>query len=243
MCNLFRSSSQRRRWIGAPTDARTGCPSRGVLALAGRLSWRLHCWWPVESPGEILARHYADADNDDTILPPWRRCSRRSRLHLVAMVVLVLASSSQEKSLLGIVPVPSTTTFEDVAFLLGGIDERLLALLLVLSATLKVKAGALPRSSLFMGEPHSSSLLFMGEAALAVGCYHDSMSVLLWRLCFVDALLVGGAIKSNAGWCFHRFRHSPSRIPPLGQHWMAVRGTRMCCQMSSPVYQFQGRSS
>ena len=85
------------------------------------------------------------------------------------MVVLVLASSSQEKSLLGIVPVPSTTTFEDVAFLLGGIDERLLALLLVLSATLKVKAGALPRSSLFMGEPHSSSLLFMGEAG--IGCW------------------------------------------------------------------------
>ena len=90
----------------------------------------------MESPGEILAQHYADADNDDTILPPWRRCSRRSRPHLVAMVVLVLASSSQEKSLLGIVPVPSTTTSEDVVFLLGGVDVRLLALL-VLSATLR----------------------------------------------------------------------------------------------------------
>jgi len=38
-----------------------------------------------------------------------------------------------------------------------------------LSATLEVKAGALPRSSLFMGEPHSSSLLFMGEAG--IGCW------------------------------------------------------------------------
>jgi len=55
---------------------------------------------------------------------------------LVAMVVLILSSSSQEKSLLGIVPVPSTTASEDVVFLLGGVDVRLLALL-VLSATLR----------------------------------------------------------------------------------------------------------
>ena len=56
--------------------------------------------------------------------------------------------------------------------------------------------------------------------ALAVGCYPDSVSVLLWCLCFIYALLVGGAIKSNAEWCFHRFRHSPSRIPPPG--WQYV---------------------
>ena len=56
---------------------------------------------------------------------------------LVAMVALVLSSSSQEKSLLGIEPVPSTTTSKDLAFLLGGADVRLLTLLLVLSATLR----------------------------------------------------------------------------------------------------------
>ncbi|RLN11932.1 hypothetical protein C2845_PM09G02220 [Panicum miliaceum] len=54
----------------------------------------------------------------------------------VVMVVPVLASSNQEISLLGIVPVPSTAMSEDVAILLGGVDERLL-LLLVLSATLR----------------------------------------------------------------------------------------------------------
>ena len=70
-------------------------------------------------------------------LPPWRVVCDVPVHILVAMVALVLSSSSQEKSLLGIEPVPSATTSKDLAFLLGGADVRLLALLLVLSATLR----------------------------------------------------------------------------------------------------------
>ncbi|KAG2549175.1 hypothetical protein PVAP13_9KG175600 [Panicum virgatum] len=65
-------------------------------------------------------------------------------------------------------------------------------------------------------------------------------SALFRHLCSVDALLVGGASKSHAGWCFHRFRHSPSRIPPLGWRWMVVRGARRSCRCH---HQLQGRSS
>nr|TKW12726.1 hypothetical protein SEVIR_5G054550v2 [Setaria viridis] len=76
----------------------------------------------------------------------------------------------------------------------------------------------------------SSSLLFRLRLALVVGWCCGSASVLFRHLCSVDALLVGGASKSNAGWCFHRFRHSSSRIPPLGWRWMVVRGARRSCR-------------
>jgi hypothetical protein len=38
----------------------------------------------------------------------------------------------------------------------------------------------------------------------------------------------------------HRFRHSPSRIPPLGRHWMMVRRAQMCGRC---YHWLQGRSS
>ena len=53
-------------------------------------------------------------------------------------------------------------------------------------------------------------------SALVVGRCCDLASVLLWCLCFVDALFVDGVSKSNVGCCFHHFHHSPSRFPPIG---------------------------
>ncbi|KAG2654328.1 hypothetical protein PVAP13_1NG487419 [Panicum virgatum] len=76
--------------------------------------------------------------------------------------------------------------------------------------------------------------------ALVGGCCRGSASILPWCLCFVDALLVDGGKKSNAGWCFHSFHHSSSRFPPLGWHWMVVRGARMYCRCR---LRLQGRLS
>jgi hypothetical protein len=64
----------------------------------------------------------------------------------------------------------------------------------------------------------------MVGVALVVGCYCGLKSSLHWRLCFIDALLVGSDRKLIVGWCYHRFLHSPSRITPLGWRRMTVRG-------------------
>jgi hypothetical protein len=48
-----------------------------------------------------------------------------------------------------------------------------------------------------------------------------------WRLYFVDALLLVVTENQLSGGVIHRFRHSPSRIPPLGWRRMTVRGAHM----------------
>ncbi|KAG2560072.1 hypothetical protein PVAP13_8KG027351 [Panicum virgatum] len=99
--------------------------------------------------------------------------------------------------------------------------------LLALSATSRSRRIAWRIPLLFVG---AASLLFLGDAG--IGWW-----LLSW---FVDALLVDGGKKSNAGWCFHSFHHSSSRFPPLGWRWMVVRGARMCCRCH---LRLQGRLS
>jgi hypothetical protein len=62
------------------------------------------------------------------------------------------------------------------------------------------------------------SLLFMVGVALVVGYCCGLKSSLHWRLCFVDALLVGGDRKPIAGWC-----HPPLSPFPFkdSSPWMA----------------------
>ena len=91
-------------------------------------------------------------------------------------------------------------------------------------------------SKVYALSPPDSSLT---RRALAAICRRGPVNVLLWRLCFVGVLL-GGASKSIAGWCFHSYCHSPSRVPPLGWRRMAVRGARMCCRCR---HQLQRRPS
>ena len=74
-----------------------------------------------------------------------------------------------------------------------------------------------------------------------VGLPRGLASASIWRLYSVDAPLVDGVIKSYAGWCFHIFCHSPTRLPPLVQRWMVVGGARMCYKRC--YHQLQGGSS
>ncbi|KAG2640537.1 hypothetical protein PVAP13_2KG109364 [Panicum virgatum] len=71
-------------------------------------------------------------------------------------------------------------------------------------------------SKVYALSPPDFSLM---RRALAAGCHRCSVNVLLWCLCFVGILL-SGASKSIAGWCFHRYYHSPLWVPPLG--WLYV---------------------
>ncbi|KAG2575742.1 hypothetical protein PVAP13_7KG373401 [Panicum virgatum] len=74
-------------------------------------------------------------------------------------------------------------------------------------------------SKVYALSPPDSSLT---RRALAAVCHRGPVNVLLWRLCFVGVLL-GGASKSIAGWCFHRYCHSPHGFLPLdGVGWLYV---------------------
>ena len=99
----------------------------------------------------------------------------------------------------------------------GAVFGGLCCLMLVLAR--------LPRRSMLYLLADSS----LARLALAAGCHGGSVIVLLWRLYFVGILL-GDASKSIARWCFHRYCHSPSWVPPLGWRRMAVCGAWMCCR-------------
>ena len=91
-------------------------------------------------------------------------------------------------------------------------------------------------SKVYALSPPDSSL---ARLALAAGCHRGSVNVLLWCLCFVGVLL-DGTSKSIAEWCFHRYCHFPSWVPPLGWCRMAVCGARMYCRCH---HQLQRRPS
>jgi len=91
----------------------------------------------------------------------------------------------------------------------GAVFGGLCCLMLVLAR--------LPRRSMLYLLADSS----LARLALAAGCHGGSVIVLLWRLCFVGVLL-GGASKSIARWCFHRYCHSPGFLPLDGVGWLYV---------------------